>query len=162
MNRLGQKKQKPEQKVETKVVTLPVFPAADPIGRLQAAALAGEISIVLPAAKSAQNAAPAPSAAPDQPLEEIIEVLKIKMFDHQVSDQTVYELLFDKRLENQSQPDAEMLKLSLGEILEVLKIKMFNEKLPDQMVYDLLFENRLEQEWARHQKRSKLRPLRGK
>ncbi len=138
------------------IVALPVFPADDVVGRVQAASLAGELRVVLSGARlepsddattTAQHA-PAPETVPapasDIPLGVLLEALRIKMYNENLSDLNIYGMLFEDRLAGTLYSMQDIQDFHLPDLLQVLKIKMFNESISDQAVYDQLFEDRLE------------------
>lgn len=140
-----------------KIVSLPVFPADDVVGRVQAASLAGEMRVVLTGARIdppiadeivQQIQAEIPTEivekpASDIPLGVLLEAVRIKMYNENLSDLSIYDMLFEKRLNGVLFNMQDIQDFSLPDLLQVLKIKMFNESISDQTVYDQLFEARL-------------------
>ncbi|WP_270725914.1 hypothetical protein [Shimia sp. Alg240-R146] len=129
---------KPGKMVQAEVVTLPVFPAVDPVSRLQAVALAGKLPVKLQF-KEVNKTGTRDNKPFELPLADLIEGLKIKMFNESIPDQSVYDLLFEDRL--QEHLSKQLLSgAKLEELTQALKVKAFEDGLEDQTTFDLLFD----------------------
>lgn len=99
------RQQTPE--VEAELVRLPVFANSDPVGRMAAMAVSGsrEMQVSVRGERVVEHEVvrmpPLEDIARDVPLPQLVEVLKIKMYNEAIADQTVYDLLFEDRLEQQ-------------------------------------------------------------
>lgn len=96
-------------KAKTQRVTVPVFANSDPVGRVMAMAVSGrrEMHVSVRGERLIENEIEVfhtPSheeIARDLTLEELVEIFKVKMYDENIPDQTVYDQLFGDRLERQ-------------------------------------------------------------
>lgn len=94
-------------KVKADLITVPIFTGHDPVGQVMALAVAGQrdmnISVrgerVLEVEVERMPALE--QVSQDLSLKQLVEMLKIKMYNESISDQTVYDVLFEDRLERQ-------------------------------------------------------------
>ncbi|KPA20548.1 hypothetical protein shim_35390 [Shimia sp. SK013] len=129
---------KPGKTVLSEVVTLPVFPAVDPVSRLQAIALAGKLPVKLQF-KEGTKTVKRDVKSFDFPLADLIEGLKIKMFKEKITDQTVYGILFEDRL--QKHLSKQLLSgAQLDKLIEALKAKAFENNVEDKAIFNQLFD----------------------
>ncbi len=96
-------------KAEAALVRLPVFASPDPIGRAMAMAIAGkrEMQVSVRGERLVEHIVEVErelsmeNIIREVPITDLIEVIKIKMYDENINDQMVYDLLFEDRLERQ-------------------------------------------------------------
>ncbi|WP_321365612.1 hypothetical protein [uncultured Celeribacter sp.] len=80
------------------VLNLPVFPSTDPTARAITSMLAGQrnLNFTMHSGSSLDHA----QISRDLTLDELLEILKVKMYNENIDDPVVYSKLFGTRLEN--------------------------------------------------------------
>ena len=101
------KKSKSTPEVKAELVSFPVFAGRDPISQVVDMVVAGqrELKVSLRGERvieiNVEKMPPLEQLSQDLSMEQLIELLKIKMYNENINDQTVYDILFEDRLELQ-------------------------------------------------------------
>lgn len=99
--------QQAKPKAEEKLITVPVFTGHDPVSQVMALSVAGQRDMNISVRGErvveveVERMPSLESISRDLSLKQLTEILKVKMYNEAISDQTVYDVLFEDRLERQ-------------------------------------------------------------
>jgi len=94
-------------KAQVDLITVPVFTGHDPVSQVMALSVAGQRDMNISVRGErvleveVERIPSLEQVSRDLTLEQLVEILKVKMYNESISDQAVYDVLFEDRLERQ-------------------------------------------------------------